>query len=77
MKKLKKLSDIPAWFEISKYDKVSSLKLYEWYDQISKRQHLDNDIFLYMNNDIDEIRAWENLIKSWPQLFKQTLSIYK
>ena len=66
MKKLKKLSDIPAWFEISKYDKVSSLKLYEWYDQISKRQDLDNDIFLYMNNDIDEIRAWENLIKTNP-----------
>ena len=66
MKKLKKLSDIPAWFEISKYDKVSSLTLYQWYDQISKRQSLDEVIFLYMESDIEAIGAWENLIKTNP-----------
>jgi hypothetical protein len=37
LKKLKKLSDLPEWFDICKYDKASSLGLKEWYEQISKR----------------------------------------
>ena len=66
MKKLKKLSDIPAWFEISRYDKVSSLTLYQWYYQISERQSLEEVIFLYMESDIEAIGAWENRIKTNP-----------
>jgi hypothetical protein len=70
MKKLNKLSDIPTWFKINKYDKSSSFELKEWYGQISKRTYLYDRIVLDMEfydmTNIDAITIWENLIKTNP-----------
>lgn len=69
MKKLKKLSDIPSWFKICKYDKASSLGLKGWYEQIEQRLSLRDFIDMNLNdnlNRVDAIVSWSNLIKTDP-----------
>jgi hypothetical protein len=63
MKKLKKLSEKPEWFDISKYDKATTLGLEEWYMQIEIRALLPEPIDL----DLEESESPDGdfRIKHW------------
>lgn len=69
-KKLNRLSDIPSWFDIRKYDNALSYGLKEWHEQIKARSELYDFIEIETNynkmTSIDAIKNWENLMKTYP-----------
>jgi hypothetical protein len=64
MKKLKKLSDIPSWFDIAKYDKATSFGIKEWHQHISDRVRVNISIES-KTIDLSDTTLIDFLIDKW------------
>lgn len=50
-KRIKHVSELPKWFQISKYRKANQLDSLGWYAQLTIRQELEAIIACHINND--------------------------